>query len=230
MKKIRKLLLLSITLFLLISCASTRQNLFYNVSSKEADYALHLALGTACEKASDKLNSQLNKTDFLPSKYDALKTSQSIPGLSTLMSRMNNYYASYIRESMDFFSRHIKSLSESYKFKNPIDLLSVSNASASTDFIAKNRNKILQDFTAIMRKSDRSFFSSCVNQYNAYITTSNKKNDTDMQLMNEDDLAPYIAEKIVSGYFELLKSSEEFFRTTPDPYADETAAKVFKIN
>lgn len=228
MKKHLAILLHIVILLCIISCKTTKTEK-PQYSAKEADYALHYALQISCQRAGTKLKSQLEKIDYIPPEYKTIQTEQqNIPGMPTLISQLTTYYSQYIGDFIEDFSAHVQMLANSLEFQNPVYMSTYSNTSTSTELKNTHNTEIQQYLKQYLDKTDNTLFNWCINQYNAYTITS--KQIENKTLLEQKSISNHVSEMVTQQFFNILKDTEDLYRTTPDPYADDIAGKVFGIN
>ncbi len=214
---------------LLFSCASISNNGRNSFSEDEAVFALKTALNVASIQASDKLRIQLDTMDFIPEKYSEIKNSIDIvPGMSTLTAEFNSSIAEYLKDNLPELTDYIKNIVEMTQFSGPLQMVVVSDESASKELLKTSGKDIKDKLNAIIGKADFSDFGDCIGLYNTYITTQKEKDTA--QKLQVTDISSDITEMVFNRFSMLLRSSEELYRTTPNPYADDIAAIVFGIN
>ncbi len=222
------LVLLIAAMFISCSTVNIRHDDTY--SEDEASYALKAALDTASEQASQKLTDNLSSMDFIVQRYAVLKEEmKNIPGMSTLISNFNASMTDYLKENLTSYFDYTKSLLSSTEFVNPIQMVISSDSSASNEFLQNNGAKLKTKLNEILGNANYSGLSSCIRHFNAYAAT-NRSIENTVQPLEMTNISTEIADMLFDRFSVLMKSSEELYRTTPDPYADQIAAIVFGIN
>lgn len=230
----KKRLLFSITFltlaFLLVSCATVYQKRENSFSEDMASEALKTALEKASIQAIEKLSSSLSSIDFIPSQYEAMETNMKlIPGMATLISKFNSSITSYLKENLPELGKYTAELAASDVYESPIQMVLGSDTSASEKFLADHGADIKDRIQTMLENADYSGFESCIKHYNAYVSTR-RNSEENLYPLQISNITSEITNVVYDRFSKLLKNSEELYRTTPDPYADEISAVVFGIN
>lgn len=222
--------LVLIIAFMFVSCSSTNIRRVDTYSEDEATYALKTALNIATQQTEQKLIGSLSSMDFIPQRYAVLKDEmKNIPGMSTLISNFNASISDYLKENLSSYFDFTKSLLSSAEFSNPIQMVISSDNSASDEFLLNNEAQLKTNLNGILSNANYSGLSSCIRHFNAYAAT-NRDTENAVQSLEMTNITTEITNMLYERFSKLIKDSEELYRTTPDPYADQTAAIVFGIN
>ena len=220
-----------VVLTVFTSCVSVNAKRPEVFSEEDASYALNQALRQSLNTSIEKLKGQLSSMDFIPQEYENLKNEMyNIPGMKTLINNYNLSMASTVDSSLSEFRYYVSDLIDTMDFENPVELVNSSYSSASKLFFDTYGDTIKKTVTAFFENADFSDLNSCIRQYNAYVTTRKNSLDKSADFIKMENYTSYLTNIIYDRFYRLMLSSEELFRTTPDPYADEITARVFGIN
>lgn len=223
MKKIFAILIMCL---IFVSCSTTalnRQNA--NYTEEEALFAVKEAANAAETNASKTFYNYLYSSEsFIPKQYEILETMKTeIPGMSRILNEFKLYYSSLVLDSINtLFSFTSKKMSE-LEFEYPQFYVISSNTSISDYFISLYSRDVSAIINDILKNADYSLLKEAINTYNTYIRVKSLKNEP----LKAIDFSTLYSDYITQQYISFLKKSEELFRTTPSPYADDTVKKVF---
>lgn len=222
----KKILAFIILCLVLVSCSTTalhRQNTGY--TEDEALFAVKEAARALEENASKTFyNNLFSSETFIPKQYQILETmKKEIPGMNRILNEFKLYYSTLVLNSINtLFTFTSKNISE-LQFEYPQFYVISSNTSISDYFITLYSRDISAIIKNMLKDADYSLLKEAINTFNTYIKVKSLKFDP----LKETDFNTLYSDYITEKYISVLKKSEELFRTTPSPYADDTVKKVF---
>ncbi len=216
-------------MFILVACKTTEG---FENTAEEYDFALHYALEKANESAITTLFFKITETDaFLPNNLSFIKANaNSIPGMNKLLSEWTSYMTGYTMDWFEYLRTYLNSLVSAMTFTNPVETVMAGDDSASKAFEQAFGNEIRNTLTENLENIGLEKWEEIVTQYNAWVETSKVLFDEDATPLEEVDIKKELADYTCNLYFSSLQAAEVLFRTTPDPNADETVAKVFGLD
>lgn len=221
--------ILLIASFSLSSCKSTSS---FESTAQEYDYALHYALENANESAISTLYFRITETDsFLPSSLSFIKEKASnIPGMDKLLSEWTAYMTSYTLQWFESLRTYLNNLASSMTFENPVETVKLGDDSVSKAFEAAFKQTVKLCLEQNLENIGLSKWEEIAAQYKAWVETSKVLFDEDNPALEDVDIRSELADYTCNLYFSSLQEAEILLRTTPDPNADETVAKVFGLD
>ncbi len=221
--------LLSIFLLLLVSCASlSSSNSYEAITEDEARQALTTALSSAVANANTEFYKHISTSSFLPSEYQTLTDLTSIPGLSQIFSNWKTYVQDFIYSNLEAFYAFVDSCTLAIEIEDPLSLVEESNTSMTELFSYLYTTDMRSFWTTCMENLEQFYVSELLNQYTNWIVSQNLLYETQLQALESVNIKEYLANHLTELYLEKLATEEELFRTTPNAYADKTARKVFR--
>ncbi len=228
-RKIRAYLL-AFFLILFVSCSSLGSGNSYEViTEEEAAQALKTAITTAATNADTEFYRQLSNNSFLPEDYTFITELKStIPGLSQMMDNWKTYVEDYIYSHLEDFYSFVETRASSMEVTDPLTYVETSNTSMTEAFSALYSEEITSFWDSCIENLDQFHLNNILNQYTNWIVSQSLIYGIQMPALEYVDMKEYLSKHLTNLYLELLAREEELFRTTPDPYGDKIARKVFK--
>lgn len=214
--------------FLLTSCTTVKK---FNSSKEECDYALHYVLEKANESTMSSFFFRITETEiFLPDNLNFInENANQIPGMKKLLDNWTISMRTYTLDWFEGFKTLTGSLTEQIIFENPESLVLESDFSAAQTMENAYKERILSYVKTVLANADLSKWENVAAQYNAWVKVRKTLFDEDVQSLEGVDIVNDMASYICELYFEDLKAAETLERTTPNPNADTTVAKVFGL-
>lgn len=228
-RKIRAYLLVFF-LILFVSCSSSGSGNSYEViTEEEAAQALKTAITTAAINADTEFYRQLSKDTFLPEDYTFItKLKSTIPGLSQMMDNWKTYVEDYIYSHLEDFYSFVETRASNMEVSDPLTYVEISNTSMTEAFSALYSEEITAFWVSCFDGLEQVHSSNILNQYTNWIVSQSLIYGMQIPALEHVDIKEYLAGHLTILYLDLLAREEELFRTTPDPYGDKIARKVFK--
>lgn len=217
-----------LTATLATSCATTT----FNGSQKECDYALHYVLDKANESTLSKLFFRITETQtFISDDLSfILQHADEIPGIRKLLDEWTQSISRYTLDWFEGFTTYTTSLAKGLQFDDPQKMVLESDFSAALTMESVYGESILSYVKTTLKGADLTKWDEVAAQYNAWTKTRSVLYGEENPSLGEVDIVDDMAAYISMLYFEDLKASETLLRTTPDPNADPTVAKVFGLD
>lgn len=214
---------------LAVSCTTTTT---FNGSQEECDYALHYVLDKANEETMSKLFFRITETQtFLSDDLSfILQHADEIPGMHKLLDEWTQSMSHYTLNWFEGFTTYVTALAKDIQFDDPQEMVRESDFSAATTMESVYGETILSYVKTTLEGADLTKWDEVAAQYNAWTRTHKALYGEENPTLEDVDLVDDMAAYIVRLYFEDLKASETLLRTTPDPNADPTVAKVFGLD
>ncbi len=218
-----------LTAALASSCTTTTT---FNGSQEECDYALHYVLDKANENTMSKLFFRITETKTLVSEDLSfiLQYADEIPGMHRLLDDWTQSMSRYALDWFEGFTAYATSFAKDIQFDDPQEMVLESDFSAALAMESAYGEMILSYVKTTLEGADLTKWDEVAAQYNAWTRTRKALYGEENPSLGNVDIADDMAEYIVQLYFDDLKASETLLRTTPDPNADPTAAKVFGLD
>ncbi|MCR5760660.1 MAG: hypothetical protein K6F82_01455 [Sphaerochaetaceae bacterium] len=215
---------------LFISCSTFgSKHKYEDITEEEAAQALEVALYTASSNAGTEFYRQISQDSFLPEEYQKMTEFKDvIPGFSVMMETWREYAEEYIYNNLEEFYTFIESRVENMTFEDPIYYVESSNTSITTAFSALNYSSMVDFWRECFEDLEIWGARDILNQYTNWIVSKDQINGTNTELINSVDMREFLSVHMTELYLDLLATEEELFRTTPDPYGNEVARKVFR--
>lgn len=210
------------------SCTTTA----FNGSQEECDYALHYVLDKANENTLSKLFFRITETQTFVSDDLSfiLQHADEIPGIRKLLDEWTQSMSRYTLDWFEGFTTYTTSLAKGLRFDDPQKMVLESDFSAALTMESVYGESILSYVKTTLKGADLTKWDEVAAQYNAWTKTRMAMYGEKNQSLGEVDIVDDMAAYISMLYFEDLKASETLLRTTPDPNADPTVAKVFGLD
>lgn len=217
-----------LTATLATSCATTT----FNGSQEECDYALHYVLDKANENTLSKLFFRITETQtFISDDLSfILQHADEIPGIRKLLYEWTQSMSRYTLDWFEGFTTYTTSLAKGLQFDDPQKMVLESDFSAALTMESVYGESILSYVKTTLKGADLTKWDEVAAQYNAWTKTRMAMYGEENPSLGEVDIVDDMAAYISMLYFEDLKASETLLRTTPDPNADPTVAKVFGLD
>lgn len=217
-----------LTATLATSCATTT----FNGSQEECDYALHYVLDKANESTLSKLFFRITETQTFISDHLSfiLQHADEIPGIRKLLDEWTQSMSRYTLDWFEGFTTYTTSLAKDLQFDDPQKMVLESDFSAALTMESVYGESILSYVKTTLKGADLTKWDEVAAQYNAWTKTRMAMYGEENPSLGEVDIVDDMAAYISMLYFEDLKASETLLRTTPDPNADPTVAKVFGLD
>ncbi|MCR4676190.1 MAG: hypothetical protein K5634_03050 [Sphaerochaetaceae bacterium] len=224
------IIIVVVLLSLLVSCGTRVTTVpDRDPTIEEADQALHMAIDTAKQNADYEFYNEVRKSIFLPDQYSRLSSeSDSIPGMNSMIDQWNEYIGNFIYSHIDEFYTFISDRVSTLLFDDPFEYVNSSDTSASDMFIRLYKDDITGFWNQYIGEIDDSAVDDMLNQLRNWDVNQNLLYDTPVIEPENTDIPSFLVGRITSMYLDLLSLEEELFRTTPDPYGDQTSKLVFK--
>lgn len=210
------------------SCTTTA----FNGSQEECDYALHYVLDKANESTLSKLFFRITETQTFVSDDLSfiLQHADEIPGIRKLLDEWTQSMSRYTLDWFEGFTTYTTSLAKDIQFDDPQRMVLESDFSAALTMESVYGESILSCVKTTLKGADLTKWDEVAAQYNAWTKTRMAMYGEENPSLGEVDIVDDMAAYISRLYFEDLKASETLLRTTPDPNADPTVAKVFGLD
>ena len=217
-----------LTATLATSCATTT----FNGSQEECDYALHYVLDKANESTLSKLFFRITETQtFISDDLSfILQHADEIPGIRKLLDEWTQSMSRYTLDWFEGFTTYTTSLAKGLQFDDPQKMVLESDFSAALTMESVYGESILSYVKTTLKGADLTKWDEVAAQYNAWTKTRMAMYGEENPSLGDVDIVDDMAVYISRLYFEDLKASETLLRTTPDPNADPTVAKVFGLD
>lgn len=217
-----------LTATLATSCATTT----FNGSQEECDYALHYVLDKANESTLSKLFFRITETQtFISDDLSfILQHADEIPGIRKLLDEWTQSMSRYTLDWFEGFTTYTTSLAKGLQFDDPQKMVLESDFSAALTMESVYGESILSYVKTTLKGADLTKWDEVAAQYNAWTKTRMAMYGEENPSLGDVDIVDDMAAYISRLYFEDLKASETLLRTTPDPNADPTVAKVFGLD
>lgn len=228
MKKVTVIACALLLFFVSVSCSSTRS--YSPVTEEEAAYSMNLAMTTAFENTISRLINATDSMQTVPPQYIVLETNRNlVPGLNAILNSWDAQIKDYFKSAIPQIENELYPYVSTLEFKDPLFFITSSDTSGS-ELFQKLYYDVVFDFCSNLAKNaDYSVLESAVNQYNLYIKAYDFLYRTQSEKLEISDSSTYFTNLLTISFFNVLYSSEELYRTTPDPYKDRTAAVVFSV-
>lgn len=227
------LLLIAVSILFLASCRTGRSEA---LTDEQYDYALHLVLDQAQEKATSDLFKKFNEFNepMIPSAFsDIEKHRDDIPGMNLLIRQWSEASTLFVLQTYTDFTDYVETLKSKIRFKNPKTLLEAGDDSISTLYRSTYLNDMVDMISKHIQGMDFTLWRTMLIQYNAWISTRNKLYDEDNELLDADmeseELISVFSYHLANLFFEHLAASESLIRTTPDLSMDPIEARVLDL-
>lgn len=210
------------------SCATTT----FNSSQEECDYALHYVLDKANESTLSKLFFRITETQtFISDDLSfILQHADEIPGIRKLLDEWTQSMSRYTLDWFEGFTTYTTSLAKDIQFDDPQRMVLESDFSAALTMESVYRESVLSYVKMTLAGADLTKWDEVAAQYNAWTKTRSVLYGEENPSLGDVDIVDDMAGYICKLYFDDLKASETLLRTTPDPNADPTVAKVFGLD
>ena len=210
------------------SCTTTA----FNGSQEECDYALHYVLDKANENTLSKLFFRITETQTFVSDDLSfiLQHADEIPGIRKLLDEWTQSMSRYTLDWFEGFTTYTTSLAKDLQFDDPQKMVLESDFSAALTMESVYGESILSYVKTTLKGADLTKWDEVAAQYNAWTKTRMAMYGEENPSLGDVDIVDDMAAYISRLYFEDLKASETLLRTTPDPNADPTVAKVFGLD
>lgn len=217
-----------LTATLATSCTTTT----FNGSQEECDYALHYVLDKANESTLSKLFFRITETQtFISDDLSfILQHADEIPGIRKLLDEWTQSMSRYTLDWFEGFTTYTTSLAKGLQFDDPQKMVLESDFSAALTMESVYGESILSYVKTTLKGADLTKWDEVAAQYNAWTKTRMAMYGEENPSLGDVDIVDDMAAYISRLYFEDLKASETLLRTTPDPNADPTVAKVFGLD
>lgn len=228
MKKVTVFACAVLLVFALVSCSSSKS--YSPVTEEEAAYSMNLAMTTAFENTISRL---INATDLMqtvPPQYVILEEyKNTVPGLNAILNSWDTQIKNYFKSAIPQIENELYPYVNSLEYNDPLSFIASSDTSGS-ELFQKLYYDVVFDFCSnLAQNADYSILESAVNQYNLYLKANDFLYRTQSEKLDVSDPSMYFTNLLTISFFNVLYSSEELYRTTPDPYKDRTAAVVFAV-
>lgn len=210
------------------SCTTTA----FNGSQEECDYALHYVLDKANESTLSKLFFRITETQtFISDDLSfILQHADEIPGIRKLLDEWTQSMSRYTLDWFEGFTTYTTSLAKDIQFDDPQRMVLESDFSAALTMESVYRESVLSYVKTTLAGADLTKWDEVAAQYNAWTKTRMAMYGEENPSLGDVDIVDDMAGYICKLYFDDLKASETLLRTTPDPNADPTVAKVFGLD
>ncbi len=210
------------------SCTTTT----FNGSQEECDYALHYVLAKANENTLSKLFFRITETQtFISDDLSfILQRIDEIPGIRKLLDEWTQSMSRYTLDWFEGFTTYTTSLAKDLQFDDPQKMVLESDFSAALTMESVYKENVLSYVKTTLKGADLTKWDEVAAQYNAWTKTRMAMYREENPSLGDVDIVDDMAAYISRLYFEDLKASETLLRTTPDPNADPTVAKVFGLD
>lgn len=217
-----------LTATLATSCTTTT----FNGSQEECDYALHYVLDKANESTLSKLFFRITETQtFISDDLSLiLQHADEIPGIRKLLDEWTQSMSRYTLDWFEGFTTYTTSLAKGLQFDDPQKMVLESDFSAALTMESVYGESILSYVKTTLKGADLTKWDEVAAQYNAWTKTRMAMYGEENPSLGDVDIVDDMAAYISMLYFDDLKASETLLRTTPDPNADPTVAKVFGLD
>lgn len=228
MKKAFEIIILFLLIFIYVSCATGTT--YSEITEEEAAYSMNLAMTTAFENTASRLINVSNTMNTIPDQYKILDdTRNDVPGLNAILNSWDDEVKIYIKAQIPSMKEELSSYVFGLTYENPLEFITKSDTSGSELFESLYFDKVLDFCRRIAENADYSTLEKAVYQYNLYIRSNDMIYKTNTEKLEIQDVSDYFTDILTTDFFNVLFSSEELYRTTPDPYKDRTAAVVFSV-
>lgn len=222
--------LLAFLLILFVSCSSLGSGNSYEViTEEEAAQALKTAIITAATNADTEFYRQLSNNSFLPENYTFITELKSIiPGLSQMMDNWKAYVEDFIYSHLEDFYSFVETRASNMEVTDPLTYVETSNTSMTEAFSALYSEEITAFWASCLEGLEELHAYNILNQYTNWVVSQSLIYGIETPGLEYVDIKEYLSKHLTNLYLDLLAREEELFRTTPDPYGDKIARKVFK--
>lgn len=217
---------------LVVALAASCTTTAFNGSQEECDYALHYVLDKANENTLSKLFFRITETQTFVSDDLSfiLQHADEIPGIRKLLDEWTQSMSRYTLDWFEGFTTYTTSLAKGLQFDDPQKMVLESDFSAALTMESVYRESVLSYVKTTLKGADLTKWDEVAAQYNAWTKTRMAMYGEENPSLGEVDIVDDMAAYISMLYFEDLKASETLLRTTPDPNADPSVAKVFGLD
>lgn len=231
---VRFAVLLGIILLLCVSCKTTKDN--ESFSDEQYDYALHLVLDQAQEKATSDLFKQFNEFNesMVPEQFSEIELRRDdIPGMDLLIRQWSEEASLSMLQIYGNFTDYVEVLKSRISFRNPKALFDEGNDSVSAYYRSLYINDAAQMISKNIGTMDFTYWRQALIQYNAWASTRNRLYGENNELMDAnisyENLVGIFAYHFASLFFKHLAACESLIRTTPDLSMDPLEARVLGL-
>ncbi len=214
--------------FMLTSCSTARK---FDSSKEECDYALHYVLEKANESTMSSFFFRITETNvFLPNDLSFIvENANQIPGMKRLLDNWTLSMRTYTMDWFEGFKTLTSTLANQITFEDPEATVKESDFSATETMEKIYKERILSYIRTVLTSADLSTWEDVATQYDAWAKVRKTLFDEDVKPLENTNIVNDMASYICELYFEDLKTAETLERTTPNPNADPTVAKVFGL-
>ena len=227
--KIRKYVFIPLLIFIILftSCLSTK-----DISQEETMKAINILQDLTVNQAySTMMNTTLDELIFYPSTNPILFSEESeIPGLESMLQEWDNTARQCVKDSLDSILSAIENYFQKLTIDDPNAITAENSPQTITSLLQQQYNSEIETliYNTLTQNMDLTSYTRIKKQYNAYLETkafikSNPFEPYDYNIMD------FLTPMLTSNIFKALKEAENYCRTTPLPYLDETYVKVFHL-
>ena len=230
----RRAVLLGIILLLLVSCRTSNNSETY--TAEQYDYALHLVLDQAQERATSDMFRQFNEfsESMIPEQYSNVgRFRDDIPGMNLLIRNWSEASILYVLQFYGSLTDYVEVLKGRIVFRNPKALLEAGDDSISVLYSSLYLDDLADVISRNIQDMDFTPWRKTLIQYNTWASTRNKLYGEDNELLDAEiqteELVTAFSYHIANLFFEHLAASEVLIRTTPDLSMDPIEARVLDL-
>lgn len=232
-RMVSSVLIIMVSILILCSCRTKSVDTF---TTEQYDYALHLVLDQAQNKATADLFKQFNefKEPMIPKQYSAIERLRgNIPGMDYLITQWSEASTIFILQVYGQFTDYAETLKNSISFRDPRALLEEGDDSIARLFSSLYREDMARVILRSIGDMDFTLWHRMLIQYNAWAASRNMLFNESHELMNDDmeaeQLITMFSYHLADLFFEHLAASESLIRTTPDLTMDPVEAQVLGL-
>jgi len=227
--KFKKIVFIQLIIFiiLLTSCVSTKETSLED-TLKAIDILKDLTINQAY---STMMNSTLDELVFYPSTNPVLFSQETeIPGLEAMLNEWDNNAREYVKDNLNSILSTIGGYFEKLEIDNPTEITKENSTLTITSLLQQQYNSEIETliYDTITQTMDFTSYIRIKKQYNAYLETKAFIKATPVESYDYN-IMDFLTPMLTSNIFKALKEAENYCRTTPLPYLDETYVKVFHL-
>ena len=227
--KFKKIVFIQLIIFiiLLTSCVSTKETSLED-TLKAIDILKDLTINQAY---STMMNSTLDELVFYPSTNPVLFSQETeIPGLEAMLNEWDNNAREYVKDNLNSILSTIGGYFEELEIDNPTEITKENSTLTITSLLQQQYNSEIETliYDTITQTMDFTSYIRIKKQYNAYLETKAFIKATPVESYDYN-IMDFLTPMLTSNIFKALKEAENYCRTTPLPYLDETYVKVFHL-